>query len=132
QGVWHLGPIPLRGYALCILVGIVAACAITEVRMRRRGPQPWVVLDIAVWAVPFGILGARIYHVITSPDDYFGANGQPLKALEIWNGGLGIWGAVAGGALGAWIACRRMGVPLTLVAAAPAPRLPGAEGAGAL
>jgi phosphatidylglycerol---prolipoprotein diacylglyceryl transferase len=130
QGVWHLGPIPLRGYALCILVGIVVACVITEMRMRRRGAPPWVVLDIAVWAVPFGIVGARVYHVITSPDDYFGANGHPLKALEIWNGGLGIWGAVAGGALGAWIACRMQKIPLTFVADCLAPGLPVAQGIG--
>jgi len=132
QGVWHLWFIPIRAYALCILVGIVVACVITEVRMRRRGAPPWLVLDIAVWAVPFGILGARIYHVITSPDDYFGTNGDPMQAFAIWNGGLGIWGAVAGGALGAWIACRLAGIPLTFVADALAPGLPVAQAIGRL
>jgi prolipoprotein diacylglyceryl transferase len=130
QSVWHLGPVPIRAYALCIVLGIVAACAVTEIRMRRRGAPPWAVLDIAVWAVPFGIVGARIYHVITSPDAYFGADGHPLQAFVIWHGGLGIWGGVAGGALGAWIAARKMGIPLAFVADAVAPGLPLAQGIG--
>jgi prolipoprotein diacylglyceryl transferase len=134
QGVWNLGPIPIRAYAVCILLGIVAACAITEVRLRRRGAPKWMVLDVAVWAVPFGIIGARIYHVITSPEGYFGSDPEasPIKALYIWNGGLGIWGAVAGGALGAWFACRRLGVPLTFMADAVAPGLPVAQAIGRL
>ncbi len=130
QSVWHLGPVPIRAYALCIVLGIVAACVVTEIRMRRRGAPPWAVLDIAVWAVPFGIVGARIYHVITSPGPYFGSDGRPLDALMIWQGGLGIWGGVAGGAVGAWIAARRMGIPLSFVADALAPGLPLAQGIG--
>ncbi|MEV6525561.1 prolipoprotein diacylglyceryl transferase [Longispora sp. NPDC051575] len=129
-GVWHLGPLPIRGYALCIVLGIVVACWITEVRMRRRGAPKYAVLDVAVWAVPFGIVGARLYHVVTSPQAYFGAAGEPIKALYIWEGGLGIWGGVAGGALGAWIACRRMGLPLRMVADALAPGLPVAQAIG--
>ena len=130
RGAWDLGPIPIRAYALCILLGIVAACAITEYRMRQRGAPHWLVLDIAVWAVPFGIIGARLYHVITSPDDYFGADGNPVAVFKIWEGGLGIWGAVAGGAVGAWLACRQMGIPLTFVADALAPGLPVAQAIG--
>ncbi|MGC9667399.1 prolipoprotein diacylglyceryl transferase [Planosporangium sp. 12N6] len=130
RSVWHLGPVPIRAYALCIVLGIVAACAVTEIRMRRRGAPEWAVLDIAVWAVPFGIIGARLYHVITSPEEYFGAGGHPLDALAIWHGGLGIWGGVAGGALGAWLAARRMGIPLSFVADALAPGLPLAQGIG--
>jgi prolipoprotein diacylglyceryl transferase len=132
QGVWYLGPIPIRAYALCILVGIIAACAIAEVRLRQRGAPKWLVLDIAVWAVPFGIVGGRLYHVITSPDAYFGKGGQPLKAFAIWEGGLGIWGAIALGAVGAMIACRRLGVPLTFFADAVAPGLPVAQAIGRL
>jgi prolipoprotein diacylglyceryl transferase len=130
SAVWELGPIPLRAYALCIVAGIVVAGAVTEYRLRRRGGPPWAVLDIAVWAVPFGIVGARIYHVITSPQDYFGEGGEPVKALYIWEGGLGIWGAVAGGVLGGWLACRQMGIPLTVVADAVAPGLPLAQAVG--
>jgi prolipoprotein diacylglyceryl transferase len=130
QGIWHLGPIPIRAYAICIVLGIIVACVITEIRMRRRGAPAYAVLDIAVWAVPAGIIGARIYHVLTSPDEYFGADGDPLEALKIWRGGLGIWGAVLGGALGAWLACRRLGIPLTFVADALAPGLPVAQAIG--
>ncbi|SBT44552.1 prolipoprotein diacylglyceryl transferase [Micromonospora auratinigra] len=128
--VWQLGPLPIRAYALCIIAGIVLACVVTEYRLRRRGVAPGAVLDIAVWAVPAGIVGARIYHVITSPEKYFGANGEPLKAFAIWEGGLGIWGAVAGGAVGAWFAARQLGIPLTVVADALAPGLPLAQAVG--
>lgn len=128
--VWQLGPLPVRAYALCIIVGILVACLVTEYRLRRRGVAPGAVLDIAVWAVPAGIIGARIYHVITSPEKYFGAGGDPMKAFAIWEGGLGIWGAVAGGAIGAWIAARQLGIPLAVVADALAPGLPLAQAIG--
>ncbi|MEV0154982.1 prolipoprotein diacylglyceryl transferase [Micromonospora sp. NPDC050686] len=130
--VWQLGPVPIRAYALCIILGIVVACVVTEYRLRRRGVAPGAVLDIAVWAVPTGIIGARIYHVITSPEKYFGDGGEPLKAFAIWEGGLGIWGAVAGGALGAWIAARQLGIPFAVVADALAPGLPLAQAVGRL
>jgi prolipoprotein diacylglyceryl transferase len=130
--VWELGPIPVRAYALCIIAGIIVACVVMEVRLRHRGAAPWAVLDIAVWAVPFGIIGARIYHVISSPGDYFGADGNPLEAFQIWKGGLGIWGAVAGGAVGAWLGCRQLGIPLTVAADALAPGLPLAQAVGRL
>lgn len=130
--VWHLGPIPIRAYALCIIVGIVAAAIITDLRMRRRGAPPWMILDIAVYAVPFGIVGGRIYHVITSPDAYFGEGGDPVKALYIWEGGLGIWGAVALGALGAWLACKQLRVPFALVADSIAVGLPVGQALGRL
>lgn len=130
--VWQLGPVPIRAYALCIIAGIVVASLVTEHRLRRRGVAPGAVLDIVVWAVPTGIIGARIYHVITSPEKYFGAGGEPLKAFAIWEGGLGIWGAVAGGALGAWIAARQFGIPFAVVADALAPGLPLAQAVGRL
>ncbi|WP_036392207.1 prolipoprotein diacylglyceryl transferase [Micromonospora chokoriensis] len=130
--VWQLGPVPIRAYALCIIAGIVLACWVTERRLRQRGVAPGTVLDIAVWAVPAGIIGARIYHVVTSPEKYFGAGGDPMKAFAIWEGGLGIWGAVAGGAIGAWIAARQLGIPLTVIADALAPGLPLAQAVGRL
>jgi prolipoprotein diacylglyceryl transferase len=132
RNVWYLGPLPIRAYALCIILGIVAAVYLTERRLRARGGPPGVVTDIAVWAVPFGIVGARIYHVLTSPDQYFGTGGSLVRVFEIWNGGLGIWGAVAGGALGAWIACRQRGIPLTVFADALAPGLAVAQAIGRL
>jgi prolipoprotein diacylglyceryl transferase len=128
--VWHLLGLPIRAYALCIVLGIVAAVLVMEHRLRRRGVAPWASLDMAVWAVPFGIVGARLYHVITSPGDYFGAGGDPIRAFYIWEGGLGIWGAVAGGALGAWLAARQLGLPLTVFLDAVAPGLPIAQALG--
>jgi prolipoprotein diacylglyceryl transferase len=128
--VWHLFGLPIRAYALCIVLGIIVAVLVMEYRLRRRGVAPWASLDMAVWAVPFGIIGARIYHVITSPGDYFGAGGDPIRAFYIWEGGLGIWGAVAGGALGAWLAARQLGLPLSVFADALAPALPLAQAIG--
>ncbi|MDQ6938304.1 MAG: prolipoprotein diacylglyceryl transferase [Actinomycetota bacterium] len=132
QGVWNLGPLPIRAYALCIVVGIIAAIQLTERRWVARGGAPGDVLDIAVWAVPFGIVGGRIYHVISSPQAYFGAHGHPLRAFAIWEGGLGIWGAIALGGVGAWIACRRRGIPLPAFADALAPGLLVAQAIGRL
>jgi phosphatidylglycerol---prolipoprotein diacylglyceryl transferase len=132
QGVWHLGPLPIRAYALFILLGIVAACVIAEWRLRQRGAPKWLVLDVALWAVPFGLVGGRLYHVITDAQKYFGPGGEPIRALYIWEGGLGIWGAVALGGVGAWLGCRRLGIPLTLFADALAPGLPVAQAIGRL
>ncbi|MGP7960865.1 prolipoprotein diacylglyceryl transferase [Sanguibacter sp. A247] len=132
QGVWHIGPLPLRAYALAIIVGIVVATWLTTRRWAERGGDPEQVLDIVMWAVPFGIVGGRIYHVISSPDAYWGPGGDPVSALYIWNGGLGIWGAIAFGAVGAAIGCRRAGVSLTAFADAVAPGLLIAQAIGRL
>jgi prolipoprotein diacylglyceryl transferase len=129
-GVLHLGPLPIRGYALCILLGIVVAVWITDRRLRDRGGEPGQVLDVAAYAVVCGIIGGRIYHVITTPEPYWGEGGHPLNALKIWQGGLGIWGAVALGALGAWYGCRRAGVRYLDFADAAAPGIAVAQGLG--
>ena len=122
---FHLGPLTVHAYALCILLGIVVAVWMTLHRWKARGGNPDVVWDVAIWAVPFGIVGGRLYHVVTSPDAYFGpgfdGTGDPAKIVQIWNGGLGIWGAIALGALGAWIGTRRAGVRLSAFADAAAP-----------
>ena len=120
-GVFWLGPFPIRMYALCILTGIVLAVWVAGRRLEDRGYKREVIYDIAWWAVPFGIVGGRIYNVITSPQPYFGKNGNPWDALAIWHGGLGIWGAIALGGLGGWIACRRKGVRFLDFADAGAP-----------
>jgi prolipoprotein diacylglyceryl transferase len=130
QGVWHLGPLPLRAYAFCIIVGIVVAVALTDRRWEARGGSAGTVSDVATWAVPFGLIGGRIYHVLTDWSAYFGRGAQPLRSLEIWKGGLGVPGAVALGALGAYIACRRRGIPLPPMADAIAPGLVLAQGVG--
>ncbi|MFW6689815.1 prolipoprotein diacylglyceryl transferase [Streptomyces sp. MAR4 CNX-425] len=130
DGVWDLGPFPLRGYALCILLGIFAAIWLGNRRWIARGGRPGTVADIAIWAVPFGLVGGRLYHVVTTPEPYFGEGGDWVKAFEIWEGGLGIWGAIAMGALGVWIGCRRRGIALPPYADAVAPGIVLAQALG--
>ena len=133
QGVWFIGPVPLRAYALCIIAGIVAALVIGDRRWEARGGERGVIYDIALWAVPFGLVGGRIYHVMTDWPTYFGAGGAGLgAAFRIWDGGLGIWGAVALGGVGAWIACRRRGIPLPAFGDAIAPGIILAQAVGRL
>ena len=122
-GVWYVGPVPLRAYGIIIAVGMVVALAWASRRYARRGGNPDLLFDLALWAIPMGILGARLYHVITSPDQYFGPGGHPWQVWQIWRGGLGIWGAVALGAVGAWIGARRAGARLGPVADSLAPAL---------
>ena len=130
QGVWNLGPVPIRAYALCILAGIVVATWWTQRRWVARGGDADDVIDVVMWAVPFGIVGGRVYHVITDPELYFAAGKQPIRALYIWDGGLGIWGAVTVGAVGALIGCRRRGIRLVDFADAVAPGLVLAQAIG--
>jgi len=131
QGVWYLGPVPLRAYALFIIAGILVAIFVGNRRWRARGGDDGQVADIALWAVPFGIVGARLYHVATDWSTYFGPDGLGLvAALKIWQGGLGIWGAIAGGAVGAWIAVRRQGLLLPPLADAVAPGIALAQAIG--
>ena len=133
QGVWHLGPIPIRAYALFIILGIVAALLIGDRRWEARGGERGVIYDIALWAVPFGLIGGRLYHLATDWRTYFGEGGAGLgAALRIWDGGLGIWGAVALGGVGAWIACRRRGIPLPAFGDAVAPGIVLAQAIGRL
>jgi prolipoprotein diacylglyceryl transferase len=130
QGVWHLGPVPIRAYALCIITGVIAAVWLGERRWAERGGRSGEIGDVALWAVPLGLVGARAYHVATDHDLYFGAGKNAWAALEVWHGGLGIWGGIAGGALGAWLACRRMGIRLPALADALAPALLLAQAIG--
>lgn len=106
SSILELGPISIRYYALAIILGVVMAVTIGSRRAQAMGAPKPLVSDVAVLAVPFGVIGGRIYHVITTPEPYFGANGDLVSIFYIWEGGLGIWGAIALGALGAWIAFR--------------------------
>ena len=106
SGILELGPISVRYYALAIILGVVVAVMVGSRRAQVMGAPKPLVSDVAVLAVPFGVMGGRIYHVITTPEPYFGTNGDPISALYIWEGGLGIWGAIALGAVGALIAFR--------------------------
>jgi prolipoprotein diacylglyceryl transferase len=130
QGVWHLGPVPIRAYALCILLGIFVGYQIGKRRWVARGGKAEVAADMIFWAVPFGLVGSRIYHVLTDPELYFGEGQNWVDIFKIWHGGLGIWGGIAFGALGAWIACRRHGVPFLAMADAFAPGIVVAQAIG--
>lgn len=132
EAVWYLGPVPIRAYALAIIAGIVVAVWLGERRWVARGGEPGTVADIAVWAVPFGVVGGRLYHVVSSPDAYFGPDGDPARIIRIWEGGLGIWGAVALGAVGAAIGARQAGVRLAPLADAVAPGILLAQAVGRL
>ncbi len=132
QGEWFLGPLPIRAYAIAIGLGILLAWWVLERRYTARGGPAEVSIDVALWMVVSGILGARLYHVISSPDAYFGQGGNPARIIEIWTGGLGIWGAIPAGALGAWIALRRRGLRLAPFADALAPGLLLAQAVGRL
>jgi prolipoprotein diacylglyceryl transferase len=128
------GSLRIHAYALCILAGIVVGLWLTSVRWNRRGTPEGSLWDIAIWAIPFGIVGGRLYHVFSSPDAYFGpgfdGTGDLSLIPQIQRGGLGIWGAVLLGAVGAWIGCRRAGVKLTAFLDAAAPGLLLAQALG--
>jgi prolipoprotein diacylglyceryl transferase len=128
------GSLRIHAYALCILAGIVVGLWLTSVRWNKRGTPEGSLWDIAIWAIPFGIVGGRLYHVFSSPDAYFGpgfdGTGDLSLIPQIQRGGLGIWGAVLLGAVGAWIGCRRAGVKLTAFLDAAAPGLLLAQALG--
>jgi len=130
QGVLWIGPLPLRGYAICILAGIFVAIWIAGRRIVPRGGTADDIYTVAWWAVPFGILGGRIYNVITSPGPYFGDGGNPWDAFAIWHGGLGIWGAVALGAVGGLIGARKAGISFLDFADAAVPGILVAQAMG--
>jgi len=130
NGEWDLGPFPIRGYALAIILGIVAAIWIGERRWVARGGKAGEIQDIAIWAVPFGLVGGRLYHVLTDHDLYFGAGQHPIEALYVWRGGLGVWGAIALGAVGALIGARRKHIRMLPVLDAMAPGVLVAQAIG--
>ncbi|MET0933971.1 MAG: prolipoprotein diacylglyceryl transferase [Mycetocola sp.] len=119
----QLGNFTIHFYAICILVGIVAAAFLTNARLTKRGAEPGIVLDIILWAVPLGIIGARIFHVLTHPNDYFYPGADLMRTVYIWEGGIAIFGALIGGAIGAWIGCRMTGIRFWTFADAVAPAL---------
>ena len=133
RGVWHLGPLPIRAYALFIIAGILVTLLIGDRRFVARGGERGVVYDIALWCVPFGLVGGRLYHLATDWQTYFGQDGAGMAAaLRVWDGGLGIWGAIALGVVGAWIGCRRRGIPLPAFLDALAPGVVLAQAIGRL
>ena len=133
--VWsqlNVGPLTIHTYALCLLAGIAAAAYITDRRLRARGAAPGLALDIAMWAVPIGIVGARIYHVLTHLGDFTGPGVDPWAWVRIWEGGNALFGSLLGGAVGVWIGCRQTGLRFGSFADALAPGLLVAQAIGRL
>lgn len=132
QGVWFVGSVPIRAYALFIGIGIVVAVMWGNRRFQARGGRRGRVTDIAIFCVPFGLVGGRLYHFVTDNQLYFGAGKNPWQAFAIWNGGLGIWGAISLGGVGAWIGCRYYRIPVGPFADAVAPGIAVAQAIGRL
>ena len=129
---FSIGPFTFHVYALIIVAAIVASVWWTNRRMTARGGEPWVIIDIAIPAVLLGLLGARLYHVFTHPADYFYAGADWWRIFAIWEGGNAIIGALIGGALGAWAACRLRGIRFLAFADAAAPTILLAQATGRL
>lgn len=121
RGLWHLGPLPLRGYALTAILGVVVALWLTDRRYRHMGGPRGMIWDVATLAVPAGIVGARLYAVLTDYSAYFGPGRDWVSVFRIWDGGLGSTGMVAAAAIGAWAYCRRSGYAIGPMALAAAP-----------
>ena len=126
---WATFDLPIHAYALCILVGIIVALFMTNKRLVDRGAEPWVVLDIMLLAIPLGIVGGRLYHVLTHPRDYF-AGQDPMNILYVWQGGMAIFGALILGAVGAYIGARLVGIRFSALLDAVAPGLLIAQALG--
>jgi prolipoprotein diacylglyceryl transferase len=120
QSTLEIGPLTFHFYALCIIAGIAVAIWLGDKRLRAHDPAlVSVVSDVAIFAVPSGIIGGRIYHVLSSPSDFFGSSGSPLDVFAIWKGGLGIWGAISLGAVGAYWGYKRVGSKRTDISLPP-------------
>ena len=126
----ELGPLRIHFYAMFILAGIILALILTESRLRSRGAESGIALDISLWAIPLGILGGRFFHVVTHPNDYFFAGADLLAVFRIWEGGLAIYGALIFGALGAAIGARAAGIKFTSYLDAVAPGVLLAQAVG--
>lgn len=129
---FSIGPLTIHTYALMIVLGIILATIWTNKRLTARGGEPWVVIDLILWTIPLGLLGARLYHVFTHPADYFYEGADLLRVFYIWEGGNAIIGGLIGGAIGAWIATRHAGIRLLSFGDALAPALLLAQGIGRL
>jgi len=123
------GTLSIPTAAICILVGIAIAMIVTGRRLSKRDAEPGVVLDVTVWAVLFGLVGARLYFILTHTGDYLA--GQSLWGLfRIADGGFTVYGALIGGVLGVWLGCRLSGLRLTTFLDAAAPGVLIAIGIG--
>ncbi|HWF83003.1 MAG TPA: prolipoprotein diacylglyceryl transferase family protein [Streptosporangiaceae bacterium] len=121
SGIWRLGPVAVHGYALCVVLGVLALLWLTERRYRAVGGRPWLMIDIATVAVPVGLVGARVYRIIIDYHRYFGHGQDWVGIFRIWDGGLGLPGAAVAGIAAACLWCRKQNVAAGPVLAAAAP-----------
>ncbi|WP_125098417.1 prolipoprotein diacylglyceryl transferase [Leucobacter chromiireducens] len=128
----QIGPLRVYFYALCIIAGIVIAGIWTARRLSARGGEKGATLDFLVWSLVLGIIGARLYHVVTHWGDYIGAGKNPLEIFAFWNGGIAIFGALLGGGIGVLIASRITGIRFASFADALVPGLLIAQAVGRL
>jgi phosphatidylglycerol---prolipoprotein diacylglyceryl transferase len=128
SGAIHIGSLQLRAYGLMIALGVIAAVWLSGRRFAARGVATAEDASaIALWAVPAGIIGARIYHVITDPELFYG---QWYRVFYIWEGGLGIWGGVALGVAVGLLVAKHRGLPLLPLLDCVAPALALAQAIG--
>ncbi|WP_217914413.1 prolipoprotein diacylglyceryl transferase [Miltoncostaea marina] len=125
----ELGPFEIRLYALCLLAGVAVASWLTVRRWAARGGAPDVVLEVTLWSVLAGLVGGRLYHVVTSWDQL---GDEWYAPFAIWEGGLGIWGGVLFGVLAGALVCRLRGVSVLEMMDAAAPGILIAQGIGRL
>ncbi len=118
---FQVGPITIHYYALCLLTGMIIAVIVTNQRLIARGVPSGKVIDIAIWAIPIALVGGRLYHVFTHPNDYLSPGDNLWNILAIWQGGLAIFGSILFGTVGAYIGCRHAGVRFLTFADALAP-----------
>jgi prolipoprotein diacylglyceryl transferase len=121
SGVWHLGPATVHGYALCVVLGVLALLWLAERRYRAVGGRRWAIVDLATVAVPAALVGARIYRIVVDYQRYFGPGRDWVGIFRVWDGGLGLPGAAIAGVVAAWLWCRYHDLEIgpVLVAAAP-------------
>jgi prolipoprotein diacylglyceryltransferase len=124
RGEWHLGPLPVRAYAFCIVIGVLAGVWLAASRYHKAGGRRGLILDVAAWAVPFGLIGAALGRAVAEAARLFPSRPGLWSLARAWDGAIGVPGAIGLGALGAWLACRRAGVRMGPVAGAAAPAVP--------
>ena len=128
SGSIHLGPLRLNAYGLMIALGVIVAVRIAGKRAERIGQGTTEDISaIAMWAVPAGVLGGRLYHVLT---DYEKFQGQWFDAIKIWQGGLGIWGGVTAGVAVGWWCAKRRGLDAWWIISCAAPAIAIAQAIG--
>ena len=129
---FQIGPLTIHMYAITMLTGMIVAVWILTHRWKKLGGTFDQVLDVALISIVFGLIGARIFHVLTVPNAYFPPNGDPSEILKVWHGGMAIFGALIGGSLAAGIWAHHKKYSLLLLADALAPGLLVAQAIGRL